>query len=179
MYLWCVHLFSLFSWPQVGQNPCRCFIYGSLPCTVSPSRLSLSKQLTSCAVDMNHLRQSDEPLPSAHYAHIHRHTVIRIMRKQTKPERNHTQCCRSVVVNDQAMISYWSMLCLGPGSREVIWWKQKTTVCRLFSSYLQGSHTVFEWSPCSPSLFFCYSLKTALSVPERGFVLCVVLGCHC
>lgn len=81
----CPSRFSLFSWPQVGQNPCRCFIYGSLPCTYSLSRLSLSKQLTSYAVDMDHLRQSDEPLPKVHCAHIHRHTVIRKMRKEMSP----------------------------------------------------------------------------------------------
>ena len=76
-----------FSWPQVGQNPCRCFIYGSLPCTYSTSRLSLSKQLTSSAVDMDHLRQSDEPLPKGTLCTHRQANCHERNEKRNKPKR--------------------------------------------------------------------------------------------
>lgn len=51
---------------------------------------------------------------------------------------------------------------------------QKTTsLCRLVSSYLQGS-MLLEWGPCSNSLSFCYILKTAIVYLKKRFVFCVL-----
>lgn len=180
----CPSRLSLFSWPQVGQNLSRCFIYGTLPRTNSPSRLSLSKQLTCGAVGMYHLRQSDEPLPDGTLCtHTQgTHTVMRKMRGETSP-RGITYILWVTDFRRPGfdLVLGWSVLCCASSWTDIMWQKSDN-LCINYNSLqvvqlLSSGISVWR-TELLQSLALSLRFEKCLSVSERGFVLCVLLGCQ-